>query len=292
MGYLLEIVYFITELIRFNVLKPSVFLYCLRKLQPIRTIDSAQVMAVLIERCGPVLLFIEQIQPSVNYELDHIRDICKNNVIDSDSSAMLMNAYYTCRPDERPKVIHIELSPQQRYLRYLLSTELKEKETNEHCYFIYQKISSFPLQDDTTMEMIVQEVLRVPTICFMRTQSIAMLSAMISHYIPRFQMFLIDAIFEHICIILDLMEQDKYQETVSLMDFVNELYCYLVLNNDQLLFVLYLLIEYNHIVSYILWLLTRLHLKLLRSILSYQNDLWLFILLFLMKMIHHSMHFD
>ena len=142
------------------------------------------------------------------------------------------------------------------------------------------------------MEMIVQEVLRVPTICFMRTQSIAMLSAMISHYIPRFQMFLIDAIFEHICIILDLMEQDKYQETVSLMDFVNELYCYLVLTNDQLLFVLYLLIEYNHIVSYILWLLTRLHLKLLRSILSYQNDLWLFILLFLMKMIHHSMHFD
>ena len=213
-------------------------------------------------------------------------------MIDSDSSAMLMNAYFTCRPDERPKVIHIELSPQQRYLRYLLSTELKEKETNEHCYFIYQKISSFPLQDDTTMEMIVQEVLRVPTICFMRTQSIAMLSAMISHYIPRFQMFLIDAIFEHICIILDLMEQDKYQETVSLMDFVNELYCYLVLTNDQLLFVLYLLIEYNHIVSYILWLLTRLHLKLLRSILSYQNDLWLFILLFLMKMIHHSMHFD
>ncbi len=247
-GYLLEVTYFITELIRFNVLKPSVFLYCLRKLQPLRTMESAQVIAVLIEQCGPVLLFIEQIQPSINYELDHIREICKNNVVDSDSAAILMNAYYTCHPDERPKVIHIELPPQQRYLRYLLTTELQQNETNTHCHFIAEKIMKYNLQEDTTMEMIVQEVLRIPTVCFTHIQSIAMLSAVICHYVPRFQMMLIDAIFEHLCIMLDFMQQDKYQETVSLMDFVNELYCYQVFTNDQLLFVLYLLIEYNHIV--------------------------------------------
>ena len=249
MSYLLEIVYFITELIRFNVLKPSVFLYCLRKLQPIRTIDSAQVMAVLIERCGPVLLFVEQIQPSINYELDHIRDICKNNVIDSDSSAMLMNAYYICRPNERPKVIHIELSPQQRYLRYLLSTELREREKLIHCRAIFEKIIKYPIQEDTTLEMIVQEILRIPTICFTRIRSLAMLTSILCNYSIRFKMILVDAIFEHICIILDLMEQDKYQETVSLIDYVNEIYCYQILNDDQLLFVLYLLIEYNHIVT-------------------------------------------
>ena len=74
-GKLLDVTSFITEMVRFNEFRPSLFLYCLRKLRLLRSLESAQVIALLMERCGPVLLFVDQVRPSINYELDRLHDI-------------------------------------------------------------------------------------------------------------------------------------------------------------------------------------------------------------------------
>lgn len=249
MGKLLDVTSFITEMVRFNEFRPSLFLYCLRKLRLLRSLESAQLIALLIERCGPVLLFVDQVKPSINYELDHLREMCHNNIVDSDSAAILMNAYYACRPDERPKVIRVELPPQQRYLRHLLTDVLQSRSVDAHCQFIMEKVFKYPLEDDAVLEMIVQEVLRVPVVCYVNSQPIAQFAATLSHYVPRFQMMLVDAIFENLCVMLDSMQQDKYQETLSLVEFLSALYSLQVVNHHQIFFVLYLLIEYNHAVA-------------------------------------------
>ena len=206
-------------------------------------------MALLIERCGPLFLYIEQTRPSMNYELNHVKDMCMNGIVDRDSASILMNAYYTCRPEERPVVRRVELPPQQRYLRYLLTEELRDNETDEHVEQIVSKIRKFPLHVDEEMEVLVQEIFRVPSVCSPKIQSIAHVCCVLSHYIPRFKMMLINAIYEQLLLLLDLMRPDKYQETLSLMIFCSELYIFQTINDSHILFILYLLIEYNHYVS-------------------------------------------
>lgn len=139
-GKLLDVTSFITEMVRFNEFRPSLFLYCLRKLRLLRSLESAQVIALLMERCGPVLLFVDQVRPSINYELDRLHDMCRNNIVDSDSAAVLMNAYYACRPQERPKVIRTQLPPQQRYLRHLLTDVLSPRDVDASCQRVTEKL--------------------------------------------------------------------------------------------------------------------------------------------------------
>ena len=139
-GKLLDVTSFITEMVRFNEFRPSLFLYCLRKLRLLHSLESAQVIALLMERCGPVLLFVDQVRPSINYELDRLHDMCRNNIVDSDSAAVLMNAYYACRPQERPKVIRTQLPPQQRYLRHLLTDVLSPRDVDASCQRVTEKL--------------------------------------------------------------------------------------------------------------------------------------------------------
>lgn len=73
---------------------------------------------------------MEQTASLMNKELDHIANVCRNNVVDSDCSAILMNAYYCCRPAEQPKVKRVKLPPAQRYLRHLLTECVVEKTTD------------------------------------------------------------------------------------------------------------------------------------------------------------------
>lgn len=200
-----------------------------------------------------MLLFVEQVRPSMNFELDRVKEMCQNNIVDRDSASILMNAYYTCRPEERPKVRRVELPPTQRYLRHLLTEELYDHETDDHVNWIVGKIRKYRLHDDTVLEMVVQEFLRIPSACYPKVQSIAHAARILGHYVPRFQMMLVDAIFEQICLLLDFMKSEKYQEMLALMDFVNELYLYEALDNGHILFILYLFIEYNHYVGELKW---------------------------------------
>ena len=185
----------------------------------------------------------------MNYELQRVKEMCTNGIVDRDSASILMNAYYTCRPEERPVVRRVELPPQLRYLRYLLTEELLDNETDKHVEKIVSKIRKFPLHVDEEMEVIVQEVLRVPSACNPKIQSIAHVCCVLSYYVPRFRMMLVDAVYEQLCLLLDLMRPDKYQETLSLMNFVSELYIFETINDSHILFILYLLIEYNHYVG-------------------------------------------
>ena len=81
----------------------------------------------------------------MNYELQRVTEMCTNGIVDRDSASILMNAYYTCRPEERPVVRRVELPPQLRYLRYLLTEELLDNETDKHVEKIVSKIRKFPL---------------------------------------------------------------------------------------------------------------------------------------------------
>ena len=102
----------------------------------------------------------------MNKELDHIANVCRNNVVDSDCSAILMNAYYCCRPAEQPKVKRVKLPPAQRYLRHLLTESVVEKTTDAELTALASHILRFNLKDDNVMMLVVMEVLRAPSEAF------------------------------------------------------------------------------------------------------------------------------
>ena len=241
---LLSVSQFIIELLRFQVCKPVVFFYCIRRLWKYRTLESIQVLVLFIEKLGPLYLSMKEIASLMNSELNHILSVCKSKLVDLNASALLMNAYYTCRPAERPRVKRVELPPQIRYLQYLLNDVLIKGSMSEE--EIANHILHFNVNDDTTLLMIVHEILKVPTNSFPSIDVLTILCCELNYQFPKFGVFLIDAIFERITYILDFMPTSCQQEAVGLIEFIYLLYDYKMLNANQIFFILYLLIEYGH----------------------------------------------
>ena len=185
----------------------------------------------------------------MNKELDHIANVCRNNVVDSDCSAILMNAYYCCRPAEQPKVKRVKLPPAQRYLRHLLTECVVEKTTDAELTALASHILRFNLKDDNVMMLVVMEVMRAPSEAFTAIETLARLLTILCHSMPKIRVFLIDAIFEQLCFLLEFMPNDSFQDAMSLIEFVGWLYIYKVIHNNHIFFILYLLIEYGHYVT-------------------------------------------
>ena len=90
---LCSVVDFIVELIRFDISKPALFFYCLRRLVTIRSRESTQLIRVFVEKVGPLMLSKKTIQNMMNKELDHIRYLCKEKLVDS----------FCTEPPEKPQ---------------------------------------------------------------------------------------------------------------------------------------------------------------------------------------------
>lgn len=206
-------------------------------------------IALLVERLGPMLLFVEQTASLMNKELDHIANVCRNNVVDSDCAAILMNAYYRCRPAEQPKVKRLELPPQQKYLRYLLTERLVANSTDAELTAIASHIVRFNIRDDNVLTLIVMEILRAASEVFTIIETLARLGSILCHMVPKLRVFLLDTIFEQLCFLLEFMPNDSFQDAMSLIELVGWLYIYAVIHNNHIFFILYLLIEFGHYVT-------------------------------------------
>ena len=93
------------------------------------------------------------------------------------------------------------------------------------------------------------EILRVPSESFTSIETLVLLVTILCHNVPKIRVFLLDTIFEQLCLLLDFMPSDAYQDALSLTDFIGWLYVYKVIQNNHLFFILYLLIEYGHYVT-------------------------------------------
>ena len=249
-SHILEsVVHFVVELVRMQCSSPILFLYCLKKLWMDRTLHHIQMIALLVESLGPLMLFIEEMQGIMNKELDHVKTVCLSKVVNADSAVILMNAYYTCRPDERPAIKRVEIPPQQRYLQYLLGERLERAQRPRDLDGIVSRLMEFNIYDTTTLLLIVHELLAVPTRSSLLVQNVTILAAKLAYNVPRLGCMLIDQIYERIFCFLDAMAREKIQEIASLIDLVGMMFENSLFTEDQIVNLLYLFIEYGHIVS-------------------------------------------
>lgn len=248
---LCSVVDFIVELIRFDISKPALFFYCLRRLVAIRSRESIQLIRVFVEKVGPLMLSKKTIQNMMNKELDHIRYLCKEKLVDSFCTELLMSAYYTCRPAERPRVKRVELPPYQRYVRYLLNERLFECRFQEDQEEIASHLLRMNLSDPNTLLMIVGEILRVPSTSYVLIEALALLCCEINVEYAPFLIMLVDAIYDRLMMILDFMPPNCQQEALALIEFVYTLYDFKLLSSSHIFYILYLLIEYGHNVLFL-----------------------------------------
>ena len=173
-SHLLEsVVHFVIELVKMQCSSPILFLYCLKKLWMDRTLHHIQMIALLVESLGPLMLYIEEMQGIMNKELD----------------------------------------------------------------------------DTTTLLLIVHELLAVPIRSSLLVQNVTILAAKLAYNVPRLGCMLIDQIYERIFCFLDAMARERIQEITSLLDLVGMMFEYSLFSEDQIVNLLYLFIEYGHIVS-------------------------------------------
>ena len=248
-SYRLEaVVRFIVELVRMQCISPSLFFYCLHRLWKDRTFHHIQMIALFVELLGPLMLYLEEIRGIMNNELEHIKNICTSNVLSTDANTILMNAYYVCRPEERPKIKKIEIPPLQLFLRYLLGEKLEPNVSQTKIHRIACTILRYNIYDDQTLILIVQEILRTCHYSSPSIERLAFLSAEIAHYSPRFGCILLDMIFERIFHFLDTTAEQDMQEMMSIIDFVSNIFIYSLMEESQIFNILYLFIEYGHTV--------------------------------------------
>lgn len=243
---LMSVSEFIIELVRFDVFKPVLFFYCLRRLWRFRTLESIQVIVLFVEKLAPSLLTRKAIAPLVNSELNRIHALCNERVVDSNCSALLMNAYYICRPSERPRVKRVEVPPQQRYIQYLLNDRLVACRDYESQSEIASHILRYNLKDTNTLMMIVHEILKVPANSYISIEALVLLCCELNYQYKPFGVVLLDTIYEKLMMILDFMPGNIQQEALGLVQFIYLLYDFRMISNNAMYFILYLLIEYGH----------------------------------------------
>ena len=250
-SHILEsVIHFVVELVRMQCSSPILFLYCLKKLWLDRTFHHVQMIALLVESLGPLMLYIEEMRGIMNKELEHIHSVCNAKLVSADSSILLMNAYYTCRPDERPAIKRVEIPPQQRYLQYLLGEQFEKAQSRKDLQRIVGCLKGFNVTDDTTLLLLVHEILQVPARSALLIENLTVLVAQLAHDVPRLGCMLIDRLYERVFEFMDTMEREKMQEIVSLVELMGGLYTYLLIDEEQIVSLLYLFIEYGHTVSF------------------------------------------
>lgn len=242
------VVRFVIELVKMQCSSPILFLYCLKKLWTDRTQHHILMIALLVESLGPLMLYVEEMRGIMNKELDHVKTVCLSKVVSADAAVILMNAYYVCRPDERPAIKRVEVPPQQRYLQFLLGEKLERAQRQRDLDQIVSSLACFNIYDTTTLLLIVHELLAVPIRSSLLVENATILIAKLAFNVPRLGCMLVDQIYERIFCFLDAMAREKIQEVVGLLDLVGMMFEYNLFSESQIVSLLYLFLEYGHIV--------------------------------------------
>ncbi|GMG99374.1 hypothetical protein Nepgr_001214 [Nepenthes gracilis] len=231
---------FIGELCKFRIAPVGLVFSCLKACLDDFTHHNIDVACNLLETCGRFLYR----SPETNIRMANMLEILMRlkNVknLDPRHSTLVENAYYLCKPPERPARVAKVRPPLHQYIRKLLFSDL-HKSSIEH---VLRQLRKLPWTE--CEPYLLKCFLKVHRGKYGQIHLIASLTAGLSHYHDEFAVAVVDEVLEEIRVGLELNEYGMQQRRLAHMRFLGELYNYEHVDSSVIFDTLYLILVFGH----------------------------------------------
>lgn len=231
---------FIGELCKFKIAPPGLVFTCLKACLDDFTHHNIDVACNLLETCGRFLYR----SPETNIRMANMLEILMRlkNVknLDPRHSTLVENAYYLCKPPERPARVSKVRPPLHQYIRKLLFSDL-DKSAIEH---VLRQLRKLPWSE--CEPYLLKCFLKVHRGKYGQIHLIASLTAGLSRYHDDFAVAVVDEVLEEIRLGLELNDYGMQQRRLAHMRFLGELYNYEHVDSSVIFETLYLILVFGH----------------------------------------------
>ncbi|GLT88919.1 hypothetical protein SLE2022_069260 [Rubroshorea leprosula] len=231
---------FIGELCKFRIAQPGLVFSCLKACLDDFTHHNIDVACNLLETCGRFLYRSPETTIRMTNMLEILMRLKNVKNLDPRHSTLVENAYYLCKPPERPARVSKVRPPLHQYIRKLLFTDL-DKSSIEH---VLRQLRKLPWNE--CEPYILKCFMKVHKGKYAQIHLIASLTAGLSRYHDEFAVAVVDEVLEEIRVGLELNDYGMQQRRIAHMRFLGELYNYEHVDSSVIFETLHLILVFGH----------------------------------------------
>ncbi|CAO2825354.1 unnamed protein product [Amaranthus hypochondriacus] len=231
---------FIGELCKFKIAPAGLVFSCLKACLDEFTHHNIDVACNLLETCGRFLYRSPETTIRMANMLEILMRLKNVKNLDPRHSTLVENAYYLCKPPERPARITKIRPPLHQYIRKLLFSDL-DKSSIEH---VLRQLRKLPWSECESY--LLKCFLKVHRGKYGQIHLIASLTAGLSRYHDDFAVAVVDEVLEEIRLGLELNDYTAQQRRLAHMRFLGELYNYEHVDSSVIFETLYLILVFGH----------------------------------------------
>eukprot|EP00004_Rigifila_ramosa_P014399 TRINITY_DN3273_c0_g1_i1.p1 TRINITY_DN3273_c0_g1~~TRINITY_DN3273_c0_g1_i1.p1 ORF type:complete len:1281 (-),score=385.32 TRINITY_DN3273_c0_g1_i1:121-3921(-) len=229
---------FLGELAKFRVCPFPVIFQTLKACIDDFTHHNIDMCCALLESCGNFLYRLQETQMRMSILLDTILRLKNVKHLDNRMDTMVENAYYQCRPPDRPeRAIQKQDPPLIRYIRKLVYDDLTPLTVEP----VAEKLRKLP-DEPAIVSCVLTTLFEVHSGRFGCVPTVACLCAHLLPHRPAIIVRLADMVLEDIRAKLLENNYRQSQQRVVMIKFAGELFNYCVFDAPIVLTLLYMLI--------------------------------------------------
>ncbi|XP_056697064.1 regulator of nonsense transcripts UPF2 isoform X2 [Spinacia oleracea] len=231
---------FIGELCKFKIAPAGLVFSCLKACLDEFTHHNIDVACNLLETCGRFLYRSPETTIRMANMLEILMRLKNVKNLDPRHSTLVENAYYLCKPPERPARITKVRPPLHQYIRKMLFSDL-DKSSIEH---VLRQLRKLPWSE--CEPYLLKCFLKVHRGKYGQIHLIASLTAGLNRYHDDFAVAVVDEVLEEIRLGLELNDFTMQQRRLAHMRFLGELYNYEHVDSSVIFETLYLILVFGH----------------------------------------------
>ncbi|XP_074308336.1 regulator of nonsense transcripts UPF2-like [Silene latifolia] len=231
---------FIGELCKFKIAPAGLVFSCLKTCLDDFSHHNIDVACNLLETCGRFLYRSPETSVRMSIMLEILKRLKNVKNLDPRHSTLVENAYYLCKPPDRPARISKVRPPLHQYIRKLLFSDL-DKSSIEH---VLRQLHKLPWSE--CEPYLLKCFLKVHRGKYGQIHLIASLTAGLSYYHDNFAVAVVDEVLEEIRMGLELNDYGMQQRRLAHMRFLGELYNYELVDSSVIFETLYLILVFGH----------------------------------------------
>ena len=155
---------------------------------------------------------------------------------------MLQNAFYYCNPPDRPSIQTKQRTPLELFIRQLIYLDLSKRTVSN----TLKTLRKLPWQDPLVFAQLHKIFTKPWKLRFGNIYYLAQLVATLSRYHPDFVIMLVDSVFEHIRVGLEMNLFVHNQRRMATVRYLGELYNFRVIETQTIFDTLYLLVGFGY----------------------------------------------
>ena len=228
------------ELCKFKMVSPGIVFACLKSCTDDFIHHNIEVACQLLETCGRYLYKNPETSVRMSNTLDTIMRLKKAKNLDQHHTMLLDNAFFTCKPPERPALRAKKRSELHEYIRHLMFVTLSSGSLSR----MVSQIRKLPWA--RSEPYIVRCVLKVHKFRFSHIHLVAELVAKLGRYHDTLLVTIVDELLEEIRAGLERTSPPKPQRLVACCKLLAELYNTKVLDTPVLFDTLFFILSFGY----------------------------------------------